>query len=629
MKKAVSIIIACYLLCASIFSANALSENEIYQKRTSDLTIQDATITQKISTGLIAITDELLKKYDYNSDGVISILDTTIIQKYAAGIKREIPTEQTEPTATKLELNTYDIILGIGEKFKLSAKCDVENAKIEFESSSECVSVSNDGIITANSKGAAVITVKANGLSKQCNVSVWNAPSEVNLNYSSMTIGSEEQVTLKEVTDYGTYANSENLKWTSDNPNVIKITKNNDNVATAKAVGVGEVTVKLTLYNGIQATCHFNVKRMSDSLTLNAGSNMNLGVGEQYDFNSYVSQNTAAYFRDYSSSDESILSINKAGGLCTALKTGTVTVFCTLQNGVYASCTVTVMDSPSQISLNKEELNLKVGDVYDLKEHTNSGSWASPNTLIWQSSNNDVIKIMMTADNKCTVKAMSEGTSIITVTTGNGKSASCKISINGSNVKCIDVSTWQGNINFDKLKENGYDYVIIRAGYGRETYQKDDMFEANYRKAKAAGLKIGVYWFSYATYADEGFDEANACLYCLDKKELDMPVYYDLEYAPAIYNMNTSNYTQMAVNFCKSIERAGYKAGIYTSASVWKGYPLQRKTIQNCGYSIWNAEWSEYSSIDCDIWQFSDKYYVDGINGYVDCSYIYNLNIVN
>ena len=79
----------------------------------------------------------------------------------------------------------------------------------------------------------------------------------------------------------------------------------------------------------------------------------------------------------------------------------------------------------------------------------------------------------------------------------------------------------------------------------------------------------------------------------------------------------------------KSIENAGYKAGIYTSASVWKGYPLQRETIQNCGYSIWNAEWSEYSSIDCDIWQFSDKYYVNGINGYVDCSYIYNLNIVN
>lgn len=288
MKKAVSIIIACYLLCASIFSANALSENEIYQKRTSDLTIQDATITQKISTGLIAITDELLKKYDYNSDGVISILDTTIIQKYAAGIKREIPIKSTKPTATKLELNTYDIILGIGEKFKLSAKCDVENAKIKFESSSECVSVSNDGIITANSKGTAVITVKANGLSKQCNVSVWNAPTKVNLNYSSMTIGSEEQATLKEVTDYGTYAHSDNLKWTSDNQNVITITKNNDNAATARAVGVGEATVKITLYNGIQATCHFNVKRMSDSLTLNAGSKLILGVGEQYDFNSYV-----------------------------------------------------------------------------------------------------------------------------------------------------------------------------------------------------------------------------------------------------------------------------------------------------------------------------------------------------
>ncbi len=626
MKKVVLLTVFCCLLCISVFSVNAAATDEVSLKPVNSLTVGDATTTQKIAAGLIQTTDELIQEYDYNSDGVISVSDTTIIQKYIAGSDPEAP---TEPVVTEMELNTYELILGIGEDFKLTVKCDVENAKIEFESSSQCVDVNQDGLITANSKGKAVITVKANGLSKQCNVSVWNAPTGVSLNYSDMTIGSKEQVKLKEVTDYGTYANSENLKWTSNNTDVVTIEKNNDNVATAKAVGIEEATVKVTLYNGVQAACHFTVKQMSDSLTLNAGSELILGVGEQYDFDSYVESNTAAYFRDYSSSDESVLSINTAGGLCTAESVGTATVFCTLQNGVYASCKVTVMESPSRIDLNEEGLNFKVGDTYVLKEHTNSGSWASPDTLIWQNSNNDVINIITTYDNKCIVKAMSEGSSIVSVTTGNGKSASCIITVNGSNVRCIDVSTWQGDINFNKLKESGCEYVIIRAGFGRETYQKDDMFETNYRKAKAANLKVGVYWFSYATSVNEAFDEANACLYCLGGKDLDLPVYYDLEYAPAIYNMSSSSYTQMAVNFCKTIENASYKAGIYASASVWGGYPLQQKTIKDSGYSIWNAEWNDYCSIDCDIWQFTDGYYVDGINGNVDCSYIFNLNIVD
>ena len=61
-------------------------------------------------------------------------------------------------------------------------------------------------------------------------------------------------------------------------------------------------------------------------------------------------------------------------------------------------------------------------------------------------------------------------------------------------IKGIDVSSWQGNIDFAKVKASGIDFVIICAGYGRETRQNDNCFELNYRNAKAAGLDVGAYW---------------------------------------------------------------------------------------------------------------------------------------
>jgi len=69
--------------------------------------------------------------------------------------------------------------------------------------------------------------------------------------------------------------------------------------------------------------------------------------------------------------------------------------------------------------------------------------------------------------------------------------------------KGIDVSVWQGDIDFAKVKANGIDFVIIRAGYGKLASQKDKCFEQNYSRAKAAGLHVGAYWYSYAQSADE------------------------------------------------------------------------------------------------------------------------------
>ena len=95
--------------------------------------------------------------------------------------------------------------------------------------------------------------------------------------------------------------------------------------------------------------------------------------------------------------------------------------------------------------------------------------------------------------------------------------------------KVIDVSKHNGSIDFAAVKASGIYAVIIRAGYGREVSQKDPMFDTNYAAAKGVGLHIGAYWYSYADSVADAAKEANACLACIQGKQFDFPVYYDLE----------------------------------------------------------------------------------------------------
>jgi len=98
-----------------------------------------------------------------------------------------------------------------------------------------------------------------------------------------------------------------------------------------------------------------------------------------------------------------------------------------------------------------------------------------------------------------------------------------------ANVKCVDVSEWQGSIDWKKVKAMGIEYAILRAGFGREVSQADAEFERNYKNAKSAGLKLGVYWYSYADSVSDAEREAQACLSVLKNKAFELPVYYDLE----------------------------------------------------------------------------------------------------
>lgn len=192
-------------------------------------------------------------------------------------------------------------------------------------------------------------------------------------------------------------------------------------------------------------------------------------------------------------------------------------------------------------------------------------------------------------------------------------------------VTAIDVSYCQTGVDYNKVKNSGIDAVIIRAGFGKESYQKDSEFETHYENAKKAGLAIGVYWYSYAYSVTEAMQEAKVCIECIKGKTLELPVYYDLEESGQT-RLGMSALTSIATAFCDEIKANGYRAGVYSNLN-WLNNYLDYEKLRN-KYSIWLAQWSSSPSKTCDIWQNADNGRINGINGNVDTDIIVNNNII-
>lgn len=193
-----------------------------------------------------------------------------------------------------------------------------------------------------------------------------------------------------------------------------------------------------------------------------------------------------------------------------------------------------------------------------------------------------------------------------------------------SKITCVDISEFQQNIDFNKMKNDGIKAVIIRAGYGRETSQKDTMFESHYRNAKEAGLKIGAYWYSYADSVDDAEKEAKACLECIENKYFDMPIYYDLE-DHSILKLGKTRLTAIAERFCETIKKSNYRAGVYANLNWFNNYLDYDKLKKR--YSIWLAQYNIVNELSCDIWQCSSSSRVSGYDGRLDTNVIFNEDI--
>ena len=575
-----STIVGSLLICSAIGSTMSVSAATASKYEYS---VFDATQLQKYLVSLCDLTDTQKVLYDIDKNGELTITDATNIQKIVVGLTSDVPSEN--PTSSIVESTT-----------------------MTTTEPTQATTVS-----TTNPATVEPTTIEPTTEQPTTEPKPTSVPKSVKLNKNDITFGIGEKYTLVMTVENGDISQ---VAFTTSDRKVATV----DNNGKITAVGTGTATITANTYNGLKAQCKVTVKKLANSIKLDKTS-ITLGVGEQYDFSSSIPNGTAAYFRSYYSDNTAIATVQKSGGLMTAKTAGTTTIRCKLSSGREATCKVTVKSAPSSVTLNYTTSTLKVGQSEAIKVTYNNNAYSFKNK--WTSSN----KYVATINSDGKIYAKSLGSTTISYRTYNNKTASFKLTVSGSAVKCLDISTWQGYVDFNKVKSAGYNYVILRAGFGREYSQKDNTFERNYANAKAAGIKVGVYWFSYSTSPSDAYREANACLYCLNGKRLDMPVYYDLEYQPAM-SMSNSNYTQMALNFCSTIKKAGYKSGVYSSASVY-GYLLNRQTLINNGVSIWNAQWSSYCSVPCDIWQYSEKGQVNGISASVDMNYIHNLNVVD
>ncbi len=183
-------------------------------------------------------------------------------------------------------------------------------------------------------------------------------------------------------------------------------------------------------------------------------------------------------------------------------------------------------------------------------------------------------------------------------------------------MKGIDASVHNGNIDWNKVKTNGIQFAILRAGYGRELSQKDKKFEENYKNAKVAGIPVGAYWYSYATTVEEAKIEAKVCIEILKDKQFEFPIFFDQEEKSTL-DTGKKNCSAMVRAFCDELEKAGYWTGLYTSRSVLSTHIEDDIKTR---YALWIAEWGDklnYSG-SVGIWQHSSKGSVNGINGDVD-----------
>ena len=174
----------------------------------------------------------------------------------------------------------------------------------------------------------------------------------------------------------------------------------------------------------------------------------------------------------------------------------------------------------------------------------------------------------------------------------------------------IDVSTYQNVIDWPTVAQNNH-FAIIRAGYGFGHI--DNYYETNYQNAKAAGVKVGAYWYSYASSASDAVQEANYAVQALKGKQFEWPIYYDIE-EKSIFNAGIQN--EIAKAFCQVLEANKYYCGIYSSTNYLNNYfDSEVKTK----FTIWVAHWDvdvpTYKG-DYKVWQYT-KGTVPGIYG--DC----------
>lgn len=488
----------------------------------------------------------------------------------------------------------------------------------------------------------------------------------------NLTVGTSTEITATEVKVTPNTYSVASYKWISDNKDVAEIT------STAEGKDVKKITIKGVKNGSTKIKCEVTFNDPSQTkataeVTVSVGGNITLSldktgkkaifVGGDINGNSFTLNATlSGGVKDatakvaWDPSDKNIIEINGQGEKKFD-KDGKATFTCTVKGLKPGSATVTVtlLGADGKATTTSQKVTFVVGDPrhdYATPLKDNSG-----NQVYIYDKASKTYKEAHVADYYSNVDLYTP-VAVTYIYTGwwqlDGKTYYFDANgnkVTGDQVICgakysfgsdgalksgtgtfgIDVSTWNGTIDWNRVAKSGVSYAIIRCGFRGTTVGglvADNKFEANVKNAQAAGIKVGIYFFSQATTEAEAVEEASTCLTMIDvyKVKPTYPIFIDIEGAGAgarAANLNKSQRTAVAKAFCKTITNSGYKAGVYSNKS-WLTNNIDTASLT--GYTIWLAQYAQsptYTATRYDLWQYSDAGSIAGISGKVDLDLSY------
>ena len=334
--------------------------------------------------------------------------------------------------------------------------------------------------------------------------------------------------------------------------------------------------------------------------------------------------------------DSSIVALAVDGMKITAkgLKAGSTKINVTGSTGAKASITITVTsadkysDDAQLYDASKNALYVKDGDSYRLAKYKDYKN--NPNQKFYRKQESYLYTGWQTIDGRRYYynrenKPVTGDQIIGGVKYSFGADGALSV---GSGTLGIDVSKYQPSINWSSVKASGVNYVIIRCGYrGSSTgvLVEDPYFKSHIKGAKAAGLKVGVYFFTTAISEAEAVEEASMAAYLCKGYGIDYPIFMDCESSnrPGYNGMGAGQRTAIIKAFCNTIRSAGYTPGVYANKTWLSSY---MNAGELSGYKIWLAQYNANGPTyggRYDMWQYTSKGSVSGISGYVDMNQSY------
>ncbi len=413
---------------------------------------------------------------------------------------------------------------------------------------------------------------------------------------------------------------------------------------TITGVNAGQTTVTVTAgyadgseSNTPSATIAVTVKEKVKATVSLDKSTLTVYTGNTSDITATVSEGASLAAK---SSDESVATVKVDGKkvVVTGVKAGTATITVTAtgeNDSASATCAVTIKNNPKNDTATKLKDNagnqLYVQENGNYREAVYADYYKDGVTFFkkgetkytgWQTLDGKVYYFDKSG-NKVTGEQVIQGAKYNFDSDG--------VLNNGSAIMGIDVSKYNGNIDWDAVKNSGVSYVIIRCGYRGYTQGSiiiDSKFEQNIKGATNAGLKVGVYFYSQAIDEVEAVEEASFVLDVVKNYKITYPIFLDVEYSGAAGNtgradgLSKAERTAVCKAFCETIRSGGYTAGVYAN-KTWLETMLDPNQLSS--HKIWLAQYAATPTYTgrYDMWQYKSTGKVSGISGNVDMNLSY------